>query len=67
MLSQNEWFSSCVIQWIALQGRPFLLVSVRTRPFLIRLKPSSVAAHTVSSVSMRSALTLPLPSPSGRP
>src|SRR5580700_3953806 len=67
MWSQSEWFSSCVIQRIASHGRPFLLVSVRTSPFLIRLKPPSVAAQTVSSVSMRSAPTLPLPSPSARP
>src|SRR4030095_2192433 len=52
MYSHSEPSSSSVVQFVPSQGSPFLLVSVATRPSLIRLRPPfCVAAHSAPSRS----------------
>src|SRR5271165_3797925 len=45
--NQTALSLSSIDQWTASQGSPLLLVSVAMFPFLIRLSPPSVAAHSV--------------------
>jgi hypothetical protein len=52
MYNHSEPSSSSIVQFVPSQGKPFLLVSVATRPSLIRLSPPfCVAAHSAPSRS----------------